>query len=162
MTARSMTSWFAVAALLLPLTTRDLAAQAPAAPLTLAAAQKIIDAAQKQATAMNLRVSIAVVDGRGDLIAVGRMSGANPATPDTAIGKAMMSAMFGQPSAAFAGRGSTPFLQALNDSLGGRLRFFQGAVPIVVNGQVVGAVGASGATSQQDEEIAKAGLAMAM
>ena len=133
-------------------------AQAPANQLTLADAQKIIDTAQKTATGMNLRVSIAIVDARGDLIAVGRMPGAGAATPDTATCKAMMSAIYGQPSAALVQRATSPITQGLNDATGGRLRFFQGGVPIIRNGQIVGAVAASGATSQQDEEIAKSAL----
>lgn len=134
-------------------------AQAPPTnSLTLADAHKIIAAAQATATGMNLRVSIAVVDARGDLIAVARMPGAGAATPDTAIGKAMLSATFGRPSAALTQLANAPYVQAFNDASGGKLRFFQGAVPIVRNGVTVGAVGASGATSQQDEEIAKSGL----
>ena len=49
--------------------------------------------------------------------------------------------------------------QALNDSTGGRLRFFQGALPVVREGYVVGAVGTSGASSQQDEDVVRAALA---
>ena len=60
-----------------------------------------------------------------------RMPGARPQTADTAIGKAMVSAMTGRPSAAMAGRGNTPLYQELNDNTGGKLRFFQGALPIV-------------------------------
>ena len=52
--------------------------------LTLAEAQKIIDTAHKAAADMNLRLSIAVVDARGDLIALGRMPGAGAGTTDTA------------------------------------------------------------------------------
>ena len=136
----------------------QLPAEVAAAPLSLADAKKMIEAAQKTATDMNLRVSIAVVDARGDLIALGRMPGAGAATPDTAIGKAMLSVVYGQPSAALVQRATSPITQAFNDATGGRLRFLQGAVPIVRNGVIVGAVAASGATSQQDEDIAKSGL----
>ena len=80
------------------------------------------------------------------------MPGARPATADTAIGKAMVSAMTGRPSAATVGQGQNALYQNLNDRTGGRLRFFQGAVPIVRGGYTVGAVGASGASSQDDED----------
>ena len=135
--------------------------QAQSAPkrLTLAEAQKIIDVAHKAAAEMNLRLSIAVVDARGDLIALGRMPGAGAGTTDRAIGKAMMSAIYGQPSAALVGRGTNPATQGLNEASGGRLRFLQGAVPIIRGGYVVGAVAGSGATGQQDEQMAAAGLA---
>lgn len=129
--------------------------------LTLADAQRIIAAAEKTATGMSLRVSIAIVNSRGDLIAVERMPGAAAATPDTAIGKAMSAAIYLQPSAALVARATAPTTQGLNEATGGRLRFVQGGVPIVRNGETVGAVAASGATSQQDEDIAKSGLVAA-
>lgn len=134
------------------------AAQSAPRRLTLADAQKVIDAVHQAASDMSLRVSVAVVDSRGDLIALGRMPGAGANTPDTAIGKAMMSAVYGQPSAALVARATSPWTQAFNDATGGRLRFMQGAVPIVRNGLILGAVGASGASSQQDEQVATAGL----
>ena len=135
-------------------------AQSAGERMTLADAQKLIDAGHKAATEMNLRVSVAIVDARGDLIALGRMPGAGAGTMDTAIGKAMMSAIYGQPSAALAARATNPATQALNDATGGRLRFLQGAVPIVKNGMVIGAVGASGATAQQDEQVSTAALSV--
>jgi glc operon protein GlcG len=130
-------------------------------PLTLDEALAVIDATKVAAAEEDLRLSIAVVDGRGDLIAMARMPDARPATADTAIGKAMLSAMTGRPSAALAGRGTTSLYRRLNESTGGRLRFFQGAVPIVRDGYTVGAVGSSGASSQADEDAVKAGLAAA-
>lgn len=134
-------------------------AQAPAAGINLAEALQIIDAAQKEATGKNYRLSFAVVDARGDLIALARMPGANPATADTAIGKAMLSAFFGQPSAALTQGSTSPVIQALNESTGGRFRFLQGALPVVRGGRTVGAVAASGATAQQDEDTVRAALA---
>lgn len=131
----------------------------PSGKLTLTEALRLIDAAQADAATKNLRLSIAVVDARGDVVAVARMPDANPATADTAIGKAMLSAFFGQPSAAFTGRANTSVFQSLNAETGGRLRFFQGALPIVRNGFTVGAIGASGASAQQDEDSARAALA---
>ena len=135
--------------------------QAGTAPaeLTLAEAVRLIAAAQADAGAKNLRLTIAVVNQRGDVIAVGRMDGANPGTVDTAIGKAMVSAMFGQPSAALVARAGTPVAQGLNVQTGGRLRFLQGALPIVRGGFTVGAIAGSGASAQQDEDAVRAALA---
>ena len=133
-------------------------AQSQIERLTLAEALAIIEATETAAAAKNLRLSIAVVDGRGDPIAVVRLPGARPTTTDTAIGKAMVSAMTGRPSAATVGQGQNALYRNLNDSTGGRLRFFQGAVPIVRGGYTVGAVGASGASSQDDEDAVKAAL----
>ncbi len=145
-----------VAVLALP---AALAAQSPAPRITLADALQMIEAAQKDAASKNYRLSFAVVDARGDVIAVARMPGAGAATPDTAIGKAMASAIYGQPSAALVARASSPITQGMNDATGGRFRLFQGALPIVRNGVMVGAMGASGASSQQDEDIVRIALA---
>ena len=136
-----------------------LAAQAAPQRLTLSEAQAIIAAAQRDAANKNLRLSIAVVDGRGDLIAATRMPDARPTTMDTAIGKAMGAAIFGRPSADLAANSNSPLYQNMNEATGGRLRFFQGAVPIVRGGYTVGAVGASGASAQDDEDNVKAALA---
>ncbi len=135
-----------------------LAAQTGPQRLTLSEAQAIIAAAQRDAASKNLRLSIAVVDGRGDLIAATRMPNARPTTMDTAIGKAMGAAIFGRPSADLAERADSPLYRNMNEATGGRLRFFQGAVPIVRGGYTVGAVGASGASSQDDEDNVKAAL----
>ena len=137
----------------------ELAAQTGPQRLTLNEAQAIIAAAQRDAASKNLRLSIAVVDGRGDLIAATRMPDARPTTMDTAIGKAMGAAIFGRPSADLAEQANSPLYQNMNEATGGRLRFFQGAVPIVRDGYTVGAVGASGASAQDDEDNVKAALA---
>ncbi len=137
----------------------ELAAQTGPQRLTLSEAQAIIVAAQRDAASKNLRLSIAVVDGRGDLIAATRMPDARSTTMDTAIGKAMGAAIFGRPSADLAERANSPLYQNMNEATGGRLRFFQGAVPIIRDGYTVGAVGASGASSQADEDNVRAALA---
>jgi glc operon protein GlcG len=126
--------------------------------LSLQEALALIDAAQKEAAARSFRLSFAVVDARGDLIALERMPGAGAGTPDTAIGKAMLSAIYGQPSAALVARQTNPVTQAMNDASGGRFRFLQGALPIVRGGFTVGAIAASGATAQQDEDSVRVAL----
>jgi glc operon protein GlcG len=133
-------------------------AQSPIEPLTLAEALALVEATETAAAEKDLRLSIAVVDGRGDPIAVVRLPGARPSTTDTAIGKAMVSAMTGRPSAATIGQGQNALYQNLNDNTRGRLRFFQGAVPIVRGGYTVGAIGASGASAQDDEDAVTAAL----
>ncbi len=133
-------------------------AQTPVVALTLAEALALIEATETAAAAKDLQLSVAVVDGRGDLIVVTRLPGARPTTTDTAIGKAMVSAMTGRPSAATTGQGQNALYSNLNDSTGGRLRFFQGAVPILRDGYTVGAIGASGASAQDDEDAVTAAL----
>jgi uncharacterized protein GlcG (DUF336 family) len=128
--------------------------------LTLDEALRMIDTAQKEAAARNVSVSIAVVDGRGDLIAIVRMAGAGANTADTAIGKAMMSALYGQPSAALVSRSASAPTQALNEATGGRLRFVQGGVPVIKAGYILGGIAASGAAPAVDEAVSEAGLAI--
>lgn len=128
-------------------------------PITLREAEKLLKAAEESALRQSLKVSIAVVDSRGDLVVTCRMDGARYFTLDIARGKAMVSAMFNAPSGTLAERANTPVMQTLNQMNLGRLVFGQGALPIVQGNEVLGAVGVSGATSQQDEDIAKAALA---
>ena len=128
-------------------------------PITLRVAQKLLKAAEDKAISQNLKVSIAVVDSRGDLVVTCRTDGAPYFTPDLARGKAMVSANLNAPSGVMGERADNPFTRTLNQMNSGRLLFVQGALPIVQDNEVLGAVGVAGATSQQDEDIAKAALA---
>jgi len=132
---------------------------APAPGPAYAEAQKALAAAWASAEKINVKLSCAVVDSRGDLVALGRMDGARFVTTDVARGKALTSAAFGQPSGAMGQFASSPFFQNLNTAAQGRLYPIQGAVPIMKNNQLLGAIGCSGATAQQDEDAAKAGAA---
>jgi uncharacterized protein GlcG (DUF336 family) len=88
------------------------------------------------------------------------MPGASGNSVDMTIGKAMVSAIYYRPSGALAGRANAPTNAALNDAAGGRLRFLQGAVPVVRGGLLLGAVAVGGGTTQQqDEAIANDGAA---
>ncbi len=127
--------------------------------LTLQDARKVLDAAEARAREIGINVSISVVDARGDLVAAHRMDGARWFTPEVARGKATVSATFGAPSADFADRASTPVMQSLNMMAQGGLVYGQGAVPVNRGGSLEGGVGVSGGSSQQDEDIAKAGVA---
>lgn len=135
-------------------------AQTTARRLTLSDAHAIIAAAQKSATAKSLRVTVVVVDYRGDVVALERQLGANPASVDGAIGKAMLSAIFLRPSGTFreTTNSGSP-ITAVNESTGGRLRFVAGGVPIVRGGVLIGAVAVGGATPEQDETVANDGAA---
>ena len=135
------------------------AAPAPTPAPSTADALKALEASRAAAAKINVLLSCAVVDSRGDLVALARMDGARFFTADIARGKAMVAAMFGQPSANMVTFGSQPFFANLNTAAQGRLYPIQGAVPISKNNQIVGAIGCSGASSQQDEDAAKAGLA---
>ena len=128
-------------------------------PLTLADAQRVAAAGVAKAESMGVKISVAVVDARGDLVALARMDGAGFFTSDVARGKAKVSASFGAPSAGFAENAGLPIFQLIDNLAGGGMVFFQGAVPLMKDGQLVGAVGGSGASSQQDEEAAQAAAA---
>jgi glc operon protein GlcG len=121
-----------------------------------------LDAAKKVATEAALYAktnnapggAIAVVDNGGNLVYLERLDGTFPAASEVAIKKATTAALFKAPS--------VNLENAIN---GGRQAlitvghtFLQGGIPIIVDGQLVGAVGVSGAASaKQDEEIAIAG-----
>src|SRR6185437_14151842 len=126
---------------------------------TLEAAQKALNAAITSARTQGVALSCAVVDVRGDLVALIRMDDAAFQTASIAEGKAMSSALFDRPSADLARMGASPFFVSLNASMGNRMIPAQGAVPILRNDRVIGAIGCSGGAPQQDETAAKAGEA---
>lgn len=123
--------------------------------ISLEAAKKIVAEASRYAKANNAPGgAIAVVDNGGNLIYLERIDGTFAAAAEVAIKKANTAALFKAPSA-----------KLENSINGGRQAlitvghtFLQGGIPIIIDGQVVGAIGVSGAASaQQDEEIAIAG-----
>ena len=130
-------------------------AQAMVGP-SLADSQSALAAAEAAAVEMGVGLTCAVVDSRGALVALARMDSARYFTADVAVGKARASAAFGAPSGALSNVGSLGLGTVIE---GGGMLFLQGAVPITKNGQSVGAMGCSGAASQQDEDAATAGVA---
>ena len=123
---------------------------------SLAEAQQALAATEKSAIEMGVGLSCVVVDSRGALVALARMDNARYFTADVAVGKARASAAFGAPSGGLTRIGSLGLDRVME---GGEMLFLQGAVPILKNGQPVGALGCSGAAAQQDEDAAKAGVA---
>jgi glc operon protein GlcG len=124
--------------------------------LALDGAKRVIAAAVAEAKRLNAPGgAIAVVDDGGNLIAVERLDGTFAAGALISIGKARTSAIFKKPTSFFEDiikKGRTPMV-ALND-----FTPLQGGIPIMVDGQIVGGVGVSGAASAaQDEELAIAG-----
>ena len=135
---------------------------APTAPPgpTAAQAMAALAAAQETAEALGVSLSCAVVDSRGDMIALARMDGARFYTTDVARGKARMSAMFGQPSGDMAEFGNSLAFQSFNETIPGPLYAFQGALPIMRSGELIGAMGCSGAASQVDEDAVRSALSV--
>jgi len=140
------------------ITSKASAAGLPTQPvLTLAAAQQVIQAAQARAQAENWPCVIAVVDAAGLPLALVRMDNAAvPAGVDLAPGKARTAALFRRPSGALedAINGSRPAAITARGFV-----LMRGGVPLVADGQIVGAIGVSADTPQHDEDIAKAGAA---
>ena len=88
--------------------------------LNLAGVKTILEAANAKATEMGVRVSIAVVDARGDLLGLYRMDGARWGTANFSQGKAFASATYGQPSGALSERANLPIMQSALLQSGGR------------------------------------------
>jgi uncharacterized protein GlcG (DUF336 family) len=120
-------------------------------------AKRIAAAAEAHAKSNNWAVSIAIVDAGGHLLWLQRLDGAAPISAQIAPAKAHTSAVGRRESKGYEdmiNQGRPSFLSA--PGLQGML---EGGVPILVDGQCVGAVGVSGVKSSEDVEIAKAGIA---
>ena len=126
------------------------------AVLTQTEVTQILAAARSDANANNWAVSIAVVDDGGHLLGFERLDGASPISSYIGIEKAR--------TAALGRRESKGYEESIN---GGRTAFLsaplltslEGGVPVIVDGQVIGAVGVSGVQAAQDAQVAKAGVA---
>lgn len=125
--------------------------------LTLVDAHRMVQAAIAKAEELQVKLSIAVCDTGGNLLAFSRMDGAIVVSAVVAQGKAAASAGFGRPSGAL--QADSPVIQAVIAAMGGRMLPARGAVPVSQGGVLVGAIGASGATAEQDEQCAQAGAA---
>lgn len=124
--------------------------------LSLAAARKIVAAAEAEANARGVGVVIAVVDSSGTIIELTRMDTAQVASVNVGIGKARTAAIYRRPSRDFEEQIKSGRIAALALADATPL---QGGVPVLVDGKIVGAVGVSGDTPQVDEAIAIAGAA---
>lgn len=131
------------------------AAETPTKPvLTLGTAKKAVEAAEKEAGRRGATVVIAVVDDGGQLILLERLDDTQVASVEVGIGKARTAAIFRRPSKVFEDQIRDGRVAAL--ALPGATPL-QGGIPIIIDGKVVGAIGVSGNTPQEDEEIAIAG-----
>jgi glc operon protein GlcG len=127
--------------------------------LTLAEANTVVQAAIDKAKEMGIRISVAVCDGGGRLMAFNRMDGAIWAGAYGSQGKAIASVAFGRASGELQERAGSPIIQGIAAAEGGHMIPSQGAVPIIRGGMVDGACGVGGGTAQQDEDCARAGVA---
>jgi uncharacterized protein GlcG (DUF336 family) len=127
--------------------------------LDLADARRIIAAGEQKANELRIPYNIAVVDAGGGLVAHVRMDGAWLGSVDIAIDKAWTSRAFDLPTedlARVTQSGEPGF--GLNTTNGSRVVIFGGGIPIKVDGKVIGAVGASGGSVDDDIVVARAAV----
>lgn len=130
------------------------------AHMTLDAAQAAVDAARQRAEEIGVPMNIAVVDEGNNLTAFARMDGAWLGSIDIAQNKAYTSRAFDMSTKDLA-----PLCQpnqplfGIHASNQGRLIVFAGGIPLRANDSVVGAIGVSGGTVEQDHDVAEAGAA---
>ncbi len=126
--------------------------------LTLAESEIILAAAKAKVLDMGAKMSISVVDPRGDLITMMRTDGASWRTPPISRAKAVASSCFVRYFCDLTENAMAPVFRGLMAMEGGHMIPGQGALPVFKNGELVGAVGGSGGTSQEDEDAARAGI----
>jgi glc operon protein GlcG len=136
----------------------------PSAPqlLDLATARKMVAAVQAAAVAKNQRVAVCIMDARGDMVAFERMDVVNIPPVTTAIGKAHTALAFGVPTGQIvdAMQAGKPLPVMFKAPLAGQdnLTFLRGGLPIMKDGKMIGAIGVGGSSSEEDEQIAQAGI----
>ena len=137
-------------------------AQAPAVPqyganVTHEQARKALAGAIAEARKQSLPMAVAVVDTAGQLVAFERMDNTQTASVAVAQDKAVSAAMYRRPTKAFqdavAGGGAGLRVLTLRGA-----NAVEGGLPFVVDGKIVGAIGVSGGSAEQDGVVAKAGL----
>ena len=120
-------------------------------------ARKALAAALVEARNMKVPMAIAVVDTAGQLVAFERMDNTQTASTNVAQDKAVSAAMYRRPSKAFqdlvAGGGVGLRVLMLRGAIA-----VEGGIPLTVDGKIIGAIGVSGGSSEQDGVVAKAGL----
>jgi len=132
-------------------------AELPSRPvLTLEVAKRVGAAAEAEAMKRGATVVIVVVDEGGHVLFLERLNDTQVASVDVGIGKARTAAIFRRPSKVFEDQIRDGRVAAL--ALPGATPL-QGGIPLELDGRVIGAVGVSGNTPQEDEDIAKAGAA---
>ncbi|MEW6132081.1 MAG: heme-binding protein [Pseudomonadota bacterium] len=126
------------------------------APIALAAAKKVLVAAEVEASANNWPVVIAVVDSTAHLVALHRMEHAQFGSIEAAQAKALTAVNFKRPTKAFA---DTVAEGGNGMRLLSRENFcpLEGGIPLFAGGRIIGAIGVSGVLSAQDGQIAAAG-----
>jgi len=126
--------------------------------VTLSDARRVIAAAEKKAAEIGQPMNIAVADGGGNLVSHVRMDGAWIGSIDISINKAFTSRAFDIATKDLADHSqSGGQFFGINASNDGKIMIFAGGIPLKKDGKVVGAVGVSGGSGEQDHAVAEAG-----
>ena len=125
--------------------------------LSMSEAERVADAAVEEAKKKGIRISVAVCDAGGRLVVFKRMDGAIWASALGSQGKAIASAAFNRPSGEVEKRADLPTIRGIVAAEGGHMIPGRGAVPLRRGGELIGACGVGGGTSEEDEECARAG-----
>ena len=129
--------------------------------VTLEDARRVISAAEKKALEIGQPMNIAVVDGGGNLVAHVRMDGAWIGSIDISIKKAYTSRAFDLATKDLAEQSqSGGQFFGIHASNSGQIMIFAGGIPLYSEGQVVGGIGVSGGSGEQDHAVAEAGAAL--
>ena len=128
--------------------------------VTLEEANRIAAGAIVKAEEIGIKINVAICDGGGRLVAFQRMTHAMWAGSFGSQGKAIASAAFGRPSGDLTERANHPTLRGIVAAEGDHMMLGQGAVPIIRDGITIGACGVGGGTAQEDEDCARAGVAL--
>ena len=132
----------------------------PYETVTLAEAKQMLSAGEAKAASLGIAYNIAVVDAGGHLVAFVRQDGALIGSIDLAIDKATTARLFDKTTSELAtlAQSGRP-LFGIQESNSGKVVIFGGGVPIVSEGSIIGAVGTSAGTVEQDIEVAQAAIA---
>jgi uncharacterized protein GlcG (DUF336 family) len=128
--------------------------------LTLEDAKRMLSAAEAKAASLGIAYNIAIVDAGGHLVAFIRQDGALIGSIDLAIDKAVTARIFDKATsdlASLAQPGKPLF--GIQESNTGKVVIFGGGIPVMFDGSIVGAVGASAGTIEQDIAVAEAAIA---
>ena len=128
------------------------------APISLERADAVLAAAVAESKKHDWKLVCAVVDSGANLVSFKRMDGAQLASISIAEHKARAAAKYRRPTRAFEDgvqKSGFNYVMTLDDVVASR-----GGIPLIENGQLIGAIGCSGGTGSQDEVVAKAGAAI--
>ena len=128
-------------------------------PLSLEEARSYVDKGLAKAQELNLQLSLALVDEFGQLVQMDRMDGASLMSPDIAEAKAITAVNFRRATSQVAQQINPDILRSIQGAVHFNILAASGGVPIFKDGKLAGAIGVSGGTGEQDEQVANGALA---